>query len=74
LSVVLLGGIASVVLELSQYGISLVGDIPPGLPGFALPGISFELWTKLALAAVGIALVGFADAVATARNCAAKHH
>lgn len=73
LIVVVLAGIASVALDLGQYGIKLVGDIPPGLPGFALPGISFELWTKLALAAVGIALVGFADAVATARSYATKN-
>lgn len=73
LVVVVLAGVTSVALDLGQYGIELVGDIPSGLPGFALPGISFDLWTKLAFAAVGIALVGFADAVATARSYAAKN-
>jgi SulP family sulfate permease len=73
LVVVVLADAVSAALHLSSHGIKTVGDIPAGLPGFALPGIGFAQWSKLALAAVGIALVGFADTVATARTYAAKN-
>jgi SulP family sulfate permease len=60
-------GIAlSAFFSLSQLGISLVGDIPAGLPSFSLPDLSLirNLW----LPAVAIALLSFTESIAIARS------
>jgi SulP family sulfate permease len=60
------GGIgASWLLGLQKSGVAVVGNMPPGLPAFHLPGLSLitELWP----AAIGIALMSFAETVAVGR-------
>ncbi|MCB0175744.1 MAG: STAS domain-containing protein, partial [Anaerolineae bacterium] len=51
--------------NLSQLGISLIGNIPTGLPSFSLPNLSLvgSLW----LPAIGIALMSFTESTAAAR-------
>lgn len=59
-------GIAlSAFFNLSQLGISLIGNIPTGLPSFSLPNLSLvgSLW----LPAIGIALMSFTESTAVAR-------
>lgn len=48
----------------------LVGEIPPGLPTLAWPSVTLADLAVLAPSAVGIALVGFSDAILTARSLA----
>ena len=50
---------------LQSYGISLVGAIPAGLPGFTVPdlGLAQQLWPG----ALGIALMSFAETTAAGR-------
>lgn len=55
----------SALLNLSQAGISLIGDIPTGLPSFSLPDLS--LVSSLWLPAIGIALMSFTESIAAAR-------
>lgn len=48
-----------------RYGIKVIGEVPSGLPGFALPDLT-EL-PHLVLPALGVLLVGYTDFVLTAR-------
>jgi sulfate permease, SulP family len=70
---VLLATIAVVVGHLDRLGIQVIGDIPAGLPSFALPLISVENIQNLTIAALGIALVGYSDNVLTARAFASRN-
>ncbi|MFE0271212.1 SulP family inorganic anion transporter [Streptomyces sp. NPDC058992] len=65
LLVVALGTAAVAVFGLQARGIAVVGDIPAGLPGFALPDLG-EI-PRLLLPAVGVLLVGYTDFILTAR-------
>ncbi|MCB8986049.1 MAG: sulfate permease [Ardenticatenaceae bacterium] len=55
----------SAFVNLDGFGISLIGDIPTGLPSFSLPNLSLvgSLW----LPALGIALMSFTESTAAAR-------
>ncbi len=61
---------ASAWLDLASRGVVLVGDIPPGLPSLRFPSVSLLDVVELAPSAIGIALVGFSDAILTARSLA----
>ena len=50
----------------------VVGNIPEGLPGFALPELGWTTVTSLITAAFVIALVGFTEAIAIAKAMAVK--
>jgi SulP family sulfate permease len=67
---VLLATLAVAAFDLQDHGISVVGPVPTGLPRPALPGIGDV--TDLLLPAVGILVVGYTDAVLTARSFAAR--
>jgi sulfate permease, SulP family len=67
---VLLATLAVAAFDLQGHGISVVGPVPTGLPRPALPGIGDV--TDLLLPAVGILVVGYTDAVLTARSFAAR--
>jgi high affinity sulfate transporter 1 len=62
---VAVGIAASVFAGLETKGISLVGAVQPGLPGFSLPDLSLleQLWP----AALGIALMSFVETAAAGR-------
>ncbi|WP_209002024.1 SulP family inorganic anion transporter [Stappia albiluteola] len=59
-------------LALQAYGVKLVGSIPGGLPAPTLPPLDPELWTKLAIPALLISVVGFVESVSVAQTLAAK--
>jgi high affinity sulfate transporter 1 len=61
---------ASALWDLGSRGVVLVGEIPPGLPTLAWPSVSLADVAVLLPSAVGIALVGFSDAILTARSLA----
>ncbi|MFH7598963.1 sulfate permease [Streptomyces racemochromogenes] len=56
---------AVAVLALDDRGVDVIGAVPTGLPGFALPRPA-DL-TGLVLPALGVLLVGYTDVVLTAR-------
>jgi sulfate permease, SulP family len=64
---------ASAALELSDRGVTTVGEIPSGLPSVALPSANLGDGLLLLPAALGIFLVSFADEILTARSFAGKH-
>ncbi len=62
-------------LAVSVFGLSdvdVVGALPQGLPSFDLPSVPHDDFSKLAAAAVSIALVAFADTSVLSRTFAAK--
>jgi SulP family sulfate permease len=61
-----------VVFGLDRQGVKIVGEIPAGLPPFALPVFDADLWAQLLPAALLISLVGFVESVSVAQTLAAK--
>ncbi|GAB4141178.1 MAG: solute carrier family 26 protein [Sphingomonadales bacterium] len=57
---------------LDARGVAIVGDIPQGLPPFALPAFDAELWRLLLVPAILISIVGFVESVSVAQTLAAK--
>ena len=74
--VLLVGGlVASRLFDLGAHGVALVGPIPRGLPSLQVPDLSL-LWAHagaVALAAVALVSIGFAQTAGDARAFAAKH-
>lgn len=60
------------VLGLDEHGVAVVGAIPAALPTLSVPGPSAGDVGALVPAALGIALVGYADNMLTARGIAAR--
>ena len=61
------------VLDLTASGITVVGEVPQGLPDIQLPHLEgVDLWTLLP-AALGVTVVGYSDNVLTGRAFAARH-
>jgi SulP family sulfate permease len=60
--------------DFAAHGIAVVGSIPSGLPGFAVPWPGVADVVRLIPAALGIFVVSFADEILTARSFAGKHN
>ena len=58
-------------LKLSGGG-EVVGNVPEGLPSFAMPRFSLEMLGNLLSAAIVISLVGFMEAISIAKAMSAK--
>lgn len=58
---------------LEDRGVSVVGDIPAGLPAFGLPSFDGSLVSSLAVTAVIITIVGFMESVAVAKVYARRN-
>src|SRR4051812_11769995 len=74
--VLVVGGLlASYLFNLDDRGVALVGDVPRGLPTFAIPDISLMVdhAGSVAVAAVALMLIGFSQTAGDARAFAAKH-
>jgi len=72
--VALVFGIAiSVVFGLEGRGVEVVGEIPAGLAPPHWPAIGLQGWWLLLPGALGLALVGFAEAIGPVRSFAAAH-
>jgi sulfate permease, SulP family len=74
--VLVVGGLlASWLLDLGARGVALVGDVPRGLPTFAVPdvGVMWENAGTVMIAAVALVLIGFSQTAGDARTFAAKH-
>jgi high affinity sulfate transporter 1 len=67
------GSIAAVALfDLVAKGVSIVGEIPAGLPPLTLPGVGLDIVPGLIGGAVAVALVSFADTGALSTATALK--
>jgi SulP family sulfate permease len=59
-------------LGLQQAGVAIVGEVPQGLPPFAVPLFDLGLWQQLLVPAILISIVGFVESVSVAQTLAAK--
>src|SRR4249919_2175940 len=74
--VLVVGGLlASYLFDLGDHGVALVGDVPRGLPSFAVPdaGLMWDHVVPVALGAFALMLIGFSQTAGDARAFAAKH-
>ncbi|WP_027964404.1 SulP family inorganic anion transporter [Halalkalibacillus halophilus] len=72
LVVVVVTSLAVYFLNLESQGVSIVGEVPSGVPAFSLPAFSWESIQALLPVALTIAFVGFMESVAVAKAIAAK--
>lgn len=72
LAAIALSILAVILLGLDGKGVKIVGDIPAGLPPFAVPSFDASLWLQLFPAAALISLVGFVESISVAQTLAAK--
>ena len=69
---VVLATMVVAVFDLTTHGVSVVGQVPRGLPAFALPRVhGTDYWVVFA-GALGIALVSFADTSVISRTFALR--
>jgi sulfate permease, SulP family len=66
--------VASRVLNLGQYGVHMVGEVPQGLPHLVLPEISLARITALLSMSFSCAVVILAQSAATARAYAFRYN
>lgn len=58
--------------DLGNHGVSLVGDVPSGLPSPEMPAFDPDVWLALMGSAALISLIGFVESVSVAQTLAAK--
>jgi SulP family sulfate permease len=64
--------VVSYYIGFEKMGGKVVGTIPEGLPGFAMPAFNMEAFSNLFIGAIIIAMVGFMEAISIAKAMAAK--
>jgi SulP family sulfate permease len=74
LVVVIFGIIIVYLLKLNQKGVSILGEIPTGLPKFIIPSFDIELIQDLSGLALTLALIGFMEAISIAKSIEIKHN
>lgn len=72
LVVVILGILTVFFLDLQQYGVKLVGEIPKGLPDFQVPDINFQNVMDLWPIALTLALVGYLETISIGKSIEEK--
>jgi SulP family sulfate permease len=68
-----LGILAVSIFNLDEYGVSIVGAIPTGLPTPGLPQVSLRDLPYLITGAIGIVFLAVGESLGSARSFAAKH-
>ena len=75
LTVVALAIILSVVLDFSEHGIHIVGEIPAGLPPIGIPDWPTSLpLADIVMGALAVTIVAYAESLAAARTYARKYN
>lgn len=73
LTTVVLGVIVVKIFSLDQIGVSIVGEIPSGLPHFKVPVFDKAILIDLMPVAFTLALIAFLEAVSVAKRIEIKH-
>ncbi len=74
LVVVVLGILAVYFLNLQEYGVKIVGEIPYGLPDFKVPNFNFQNAMDLWPIALTLALVGYLEAISIGKAIEEKNN
>lgn len=73
LTVLVLAIIISAAIGMVDHGVSIVGEVPSGMPGWSLSGIGLsDIW-QLLPGALGLVVLCFAESLATAKVYATKY-
>lgn len=64
--------LAVIAFDLADSGVNIVGEIPQGLPPFAIPSTDMNLISQLWVPALLISIIGFVESVSVAQTLAAK--
>ena len=72
LLVVVTSALAVYLFNLNAYGVSIVGEVPSGLPSFAFPALSSESLRALLPSALTISFVSFVESIAVAKSISSK--
>ncbi|MEZ5492679.1 MAG: sulfate permease [Gammaproteobacteria bacterium] len=67
---VIITAVVTYLLRLDELGLALVGDIPRGMPGVTLPGMSRGLIAELFWPAVLISIVSFVESISVGETLA----
>ncbi|MFU8816228.1 MAG: SulP family inorganic anion transporter [Pseudomonadales bacterium] len=71
--VAVLGAAAVAIWQLdTQFGVAVVGYVPPGLPSFTLPSFQWQLWVDVAPAAAMIAVVAYVESYSIGTTLATR--
>lgn len=73
LAVVILSIIVATLFGLPALGVAVTGEIPKGLPSFAVPTFGLLEFDELFPLAAGVLLLAYIEGVSAARSFAAKH-
>lgn len=60
-------------MNLTQYGIAIIGDIPAGLPSFSLPQLDMPLVKLLFPTVLSVTAIGIVESIGIAKVLEAKH-
>ena len=74
LVVVILGILVVYSFNLNNHGVSILGNIPKGLPSFKIPIFDQKLISELSGLALTLALIGFMEAISVAKSVETKHN
>ena len=69
---VVLATLLSRITDYADKGGAIVGEIPRGLPNFAMPRLEMDIILELATSAIIISLIGFMEAISIAKAMAAR--
>ena len=69
---VVLGVLVSRALDLPDEGVAVVGPLPTSFPELGLPDVAASDYRRILWGAIGIALLAYAESIATARQFALK--
>jgi high affinity sulfate transporter 1 len=73
LLVVALALVLAPVLDLARHGVTVVGEIPRGLPAPGFPADALGAWRSLLPLGLSIFVLSYVEGVSAARSLAAKH-
>jgi len=64
--------VVSWLINFQEMGGKIVGEIPEGLPSFAIPTFNMTIFWEMVVSAMVISLIGFMEAISIAKAMAAK--
>ncbi|PFG58007.1 SulP family sulfate permease [Vibrio sp. ES.051] len=70
--VMILSIVLVALFDLDKKGVSVVGQIPSGLPSFSLPSLDLALIGELLPAAILLSIIGFVESASVGQTLAAK--
>ncbi len=73
LLIVVLGILSGYAFNLEAMGVSVVGEVPSGLPGFKLPEFDLSRVAELLPIAMTLALIAFMEAISVAKAVEERH-